>query len=241
MFTGLIRHLGTLEARRTRPCGLRLRIAAEPGPLERAEPGASVCVHGACLTSVAVDASGFEAELSEETVGRTRFLDLPIGADLHLEPSLRVGDPLDGHFVMGHVDGLGRLLERPADEGLWRFGFPPDLAPLIAAKGSIAVDGISLTVVDSRPGQLHRRPHPRDRRPHRNEAPEAWHGRPSGSRSPGTLRGPGAGAGPVRAGPFALRSGGLAASLSASAQGRFQRLEIIRKILCQQWPGLGFG
>jgi riboflavin synthase len=149
MFTGLIRHLGSLASRRPRPGGLRLRIAAEPALLERAEPGASICVHGACLTSVAVDASGFEAELSEETVVRTRFLDLAIGAVLHLEPSLRVGDPLDGHFVMGHVDSLGRLLERPADEGLWRFGFPPDLAPLVAAKGSIAVDGISLTVVEA--------------------------------------------------------------------------------------------
>ena len=149
MFTGLIRQLGSLTSRGVRPGGIRLRIAAEPALLERAEPGASICTHGACLTSVAVDASGFEAELSEETLARTRFLDLPIGALLHLEPSLRVGDPLDGHLVMGHVDGLGRLLERPADEGLWRFGFPPDLAPLIAAKGSIAVDGISLTVVEA--------------------------------------------------------------------------------------------
>jgi riboflavin synthase len=149
MFTGLVRYLGSLASRRPRAGGMRLRIAAEPVLLERAQPGASICVHGACLTCVAVDASGFEADLSEETVARTRFGEMPLGAVLHLEPSLRVGDPLDGHFVMGHVDGPGRLLERPADEGLWRFGFPPDLAPLIAAKGSIAVDGISLTVVEA--------------------------------------------------------------------------------------------
>jgi riboflavin synthase len=149
MFTGLIRHLGSLASRRPRPAGMRLRITAEPALLERAEPGASICVHGACLTSVAVDASGFEADLSGETLARTRFGEMPLGATLHLEPSVRVGDPLDGHFVMGHVDGLGRLLERPADEGLWRFGFPPELAPLIAAKGSIAIDGISLTVVEA--------------------------------------------------------------------------------------------
>lgn len=149
MFTGLIRHIGTLRALRARPGGARLRIEAEPALLERAEPGASICVHGACLTSIAVDGAGFDAELSEETLARTRFGAMSPGALLHLEPSLRVGDPLDGHFVLGHVDGLGRLLERPQGEGLWRFAFPPQLAALIAGKGSIAVDGISLTVVDA--------------------------------------------------------------------------------------------
>jgi riboflavin synthase len=149
MFTGLIRFLGSLESRRARPGGARLRIAAPAEVLERAQPGASICVHGSCLTSVAADARGFEAELSEETLAKTRFGAMPHGAVLHLEPSLRVGDALDGHFVMGHVDGLGRLVTRPEGEGLWRFSFPPDLAALIAPKGSIAVDGISLTVVEA--------------------------------------------------------------------------------------------
>lgn len=149
MFTGLIRHLGSLESSRARPGGARLRIAAPGEILERAQPGASICVHGACLTSIAVDARGFEAELSEETLARTRFGVMPRGAVLHLEPSLRVGDPLDGHFVMGHVDGLGRLVSRPEGEGLWRFAFPPDLAALLAPKGSVAIDGISLTVVEA--------------------------------------------------------------------------------------------
>ena len=149
MFTGLVRHLGTLESRHPRAGGARLRIAAPAELLERVEPGASICVHGACLTSVVVDGRGFEAELSEETLARTRFGAMATGALLHLEPSLRVGDPLDGHFVMGHVDGLGRLVARPQGEGLWRFAFPPELAALIAAKGSIAIDGISLTVVEA--------------------------------------------------------------------------------------------
>ncbi len=149
MFTGLIRQLGTLESRRPRAGGARLRIAAPADLLERAEPGASICVHGACLTSVAVDGRGFEADLSTETLARTRFGAMPAGAVLHLEPSLRVGDPLDGHFVLGHVDGLGRLLQRSEGEGLWRFAFPTDLAALLAPKGSIAIDGISLTVVDA--------------------------------------------------------------------------------------------
>jgi riboflavin synthase len=147
MFTGLIRHLGSLMSRRARAGGARLRIAAPAELLERAEPGASICVHGACLTSVALDNRAFEAELSEETLTRTRFGAMPQGATLHLESSLRVGDPLDGHFVMGHVDGLGRLVSRPEGEGLWRFSFPTELAELVAPKGSIALDGISLTVV----------------------------------------------------------------------------------------------
>jgi riboflavin synthase len=148
MFTGLIRHLGTLEARSSRPGGARLRIAAPADLLARAEQGASIAVNGACLTSVAVDGRAWEADLSDETLEKTTLGRLPLGATLHLEPALRVGDPLDGHLVSGHVDGVGRLLERPQDEGLWRFAMPPELAPMTAAKGSVAVDGISLTVVD---------------------------------------------------------------------------------------------
>ena len=148
MFTGLIRHLGTLEGRSSRPGGARLRIAAAPDLLARAELGASIAVNGACLTSVAVDGRTWEADLSEETLVKSTLGRLPLGAKLHLEPALRVGDPLDGHLVSGHVDGVGQLVSRPQDEGLWRFSLPVELAPMTAAKGSIALDGISLTVVD---------------------------------------------------------------------------------------------
>ncbi len=153
MFTGLIRHLGTLEARSTRSGGARLRIAATVDLLARAELGASIAVNGTCLTSVATDGRSWEADLSEETLAKTTLGRLPLGAKLHLEPALRVGDPLDGHLVSGHVDGLGQLLLRPhgqgtVAEGIWRFSMPPDLAPMTAPKGSIAVDGISLTVVE---------------------------------------------------------------------------------------------
>lgn len=148
MFTGLIRHLGTLESRSPRPGGARLRIAAPTDLLARADLGASIAVNGACLTSVAVSGGAWEADLSEETLAKTTLGRLPLGASLHLEPALRVGDPLDGHLVAGHVDGVGRLLERPQGEGLWRFAMPADLAPMTAPKGSVAVDGISLTVVD---------------------------------------------------------------------------------------------
>jgi riboflavin synthase len=151
MFTGLIRHLGTLESRSPRPGGARLRIAAPADLLARAELGASIAVNGACLTSVAVDGRAWEADLSEETLAKSTLGRLALGAALHLEPALRVGDPLDGHLVSGHVDGVGSLLERPKDEGIWRFAMPAALAPMTAPKGSVAVDGISLTVVDCGP------------------------------------------------------------------------------------------
>lgn len=148
MFTGLIRHLGTLEARRPRSGGARLVIAAPPELLERAEAGASICTNGACLTASVRNARTWEADLSHETLSCTTLGSLAPGALLHLEPSLRVGDPLDGHLVSGHVDGVGRLAERSQGEGLWRFSMPADLAPMTAPKGSVTVDGISLTVVD---------------------------------------------------------------------------------------------
>jgi riboflavin synthase len=153
MFTGLIRHLGTLESRSSRPGGARLRFAATADLLTRAKQGASIAVNGACLTSVAVDARAWEADLSEETLAKTTLGRLPLGVTLHLEPALCVGDPLDGHLVSGHVDGIGQLLSRPqgrggVDEGIWRFSMPAALAPMVAPKGSVAVDGISLTVVD---------------------------------------------------------------------------------------------
>lgn len=148
MFTGLIRHLGSLANRSSRPTGARLRIQAPRDLLLHTEPGASLCVNGACLTAVLVDGEAFEADLSGETLLRTTFGAMPLRTRLHLEPALRVGDPLDGHLLSGHVDAVGALLERPREEGLWRFGMPGLLAPLVAPKGSVAVDGISLTVAD---------------------------------------------------------------------------------------------
>jgi len=148
MFTGLIRHLGSLESRNPRSGGARLRIGAPVELLERADLGASVCTNGACLTVIARGNRHFEADLSEETLQRTTLGRLPLQAMLHLEPSLRVGDPIDGHLVSGHVDAVGLLLERSEGEGLWRFSMPAALAPMLAPKGSVAVDGISLTLVD---------------------------------------------------------------------------------------------
>jgi len=149
MFTGLIRHIGTLAARQRRGPGARLRVEAEPELLARAVRGASIAVMGVCLTAVTRDARHFEADLTEETLSKTTLGELPIGADLNLEPALLVGEPLDGHMVSGHTDTVGRLTERADGEGLWHFAMPPALAPMLVPKGSIAIDGISLTVVDT--------------------------------------------------------------------------------------------
>ena len=149
MFTGLIRHIGTLASRQRRGVGARLCVEAGPELLARAEHGASIAVMGVCLTVAARDSKRFEADLSEETLSKTTLGELPIGADLNLEPALLAGEPLDGHMVSGHVDAVGRLRERADGEGLWHFAMPPQLAPMLAPKGSVAVDGISLTVVDT--------------------------------------------------------------------------------------------
>ena len=148
MFTGLIRELGSLQGREKRKEGARLEIAASPALLLRATVGSSVCVNGVCLTSTYVDQESWIAELSDETLQKTTLGTLRIGTSLHLEPSLRLGEPLDGHSVSGHVDGLGHVLERSDGEGLWKFSMPIFISAMTAPKGSITVDGISLTVVE---------------------------------------------------------------------------------------------
>ena len=148
MFTGLIRELGSLQGREKRKEGARLEIAASPALLLRATVGSSVCVNGVCLTSTYVDEESWIAELSDETLQKTTLGTLRIGTSLHLEPSLRLGEPLDGHSVSGHVDGLGHILERSDGEGLWKFSMPIFISAMTAPKGSITVDGISLTVVE---------------------------------------------------------------------------------------------
>ncbi|MFZ9617840.1 MAG: riboflavin synthase [Holophagaceae bacterium] len=148
MFTGLIRELGSLKGRERRKEGARLEITASPTLLLRATVGSSICVNGVCLTSTYVDEESWIAELSDETLQKTTLGTLRIGTSLHLEPSLRLGEPLDGHSVSGHVDGLGHVLERTEGEGLWKFSMPIFISTMTAPKGSITVDGISLTIVE---------------------------------------------------------------------------------------------
>ncbi len=131
------------------PPGRRLTIRAGV-VAQGASIGDSICINGCCLTVVAIDGEQLDFEAGEETLSRTNLGRLNVGSSVNLERSLAVGDRLGGHYVTGHVDSLGSLLER-RDDPPWahlRFRLPRSLASQVAAKGSIAVDGVSLTVVD---------------------------------------------------------------------------------------------
>lgn len=144
MFTGLIHSRGVLRAR----AASRLTIAC-PTLLPELAAGASIAVNGVCLTVAQLETDGFSADLLEQTHKDTTLGILPLGTVLNLEPSLRAGEALSGHYVQGHVDGVVRLVSRRAlAGGDWRLEFelPGWLAPLVVDKGSIAVDGVSLTV-----------------------------------------------------------------------------------------------
>jgi riboflavin synthase len=148
MFTGLVEGVGRLDARETRGGDARLRIAAGTLPFDGVALGESIAVNGVCLTVVAFDAGGFEADASNETLALTTLGVLPVGHPLNLERAMRPDDRLGGHLVSGHVDGVGRVLSVAPDARAqrWRFSAPPALLRYIAQKGSICVDGVSLTV-----------------------------------------------------------------------------------------------
>ena len=145
MFTGLVELKGNLAQRVRRGPGYRLSIAGALGALTLGE---SISVSGACLTVVASDDRSFEADVSLETASRTTLGALPVGSAVNLERALKVGDRLGGHLVSGHVDAVAELRRvTPAGEARrLSVGFPPELARFIAAKGSITLDGVSLTV-----------------------------------------------------------------------------------------------
>ncbi|MEN1971478.1 riboflavin synthase [Luteimonas sp. MJ204] len=148
MFTGIIEAVGSLAAREARGGDARLRIAVGALPFADAKLGESVAVNGVCLTVVAFDAGHFEADASNETLALTTLGGLGEGAPLNLERAMRPTDRLGGHLVSGHVDGVGRVLEVREDARAqrWRFAMPRALAKYVAQKGSICVDGVSLTV-----------------------------------------------------------------------------------------------
>jgi riboflavin synthase len=152
MFTGLVEHLAKVRAVESRPPGKRLVI--EGAHLAQAAAiGESIAVNGCCLTVVEREEGCLSFDAGPETLDRTTLGQLAAGDQVNLEASLRVGDRLGGHFVTGHVEGLGTLDSRH-DERDWStfwFSFPPELSRYMAAKGSIAVDGVSLTLVDVEP------------------------------------------------------------------------------------------
>ena len=148
MFTGIVQDMGRIVALEPRAGDVRLRVAVERLPLDAVRSGDSIAVSGVCLTVVEHDAGGFAADVSNETLSLTTLGDLAPGSRVNLEPALRAGDPLGGHLVSGHVDGVGRVVSLAQDARSWRIRFetPPDLARYVARKGSIAIDGVSLTV-----------------------------------------------------------------------------------------------
>ncbi|HEV2767513.1 MAG TPA: riboflavin synthase [Acidimicrobiales bacterium] len=141
MFTGLVEEVGTVAGRR----GGRLRIAATR-VLEGTTVGSSVAVDGCCLTAVELGDGWWEADLSDETLSCTTLGGRPIGEPVNLERPLRLADRLGGHLVQGHVDAVGQVL-RPAPD--LRVGVSGDLARYLVPKGAVAVDGVSLTVVEA--------------------------------------------------------------------------------------------
>lgn len=149
MFTGLVESLGTVVALIPEPPGVRLVVAA--GEIGRgAALGESICTSGCCLSVVRVDGEKVEFQLGPETLSRTTLGRLTAGDVVNLERSLEATARLGGHIVTGHVDGLGSLASR-VEEGDWvtcRFAAPPTLLGQMAGKGSVAIDGVSLTVVD---------------------------------------------------------------------------------------------
>lgn len=152
MFTGIVTDVGTLESRSELSHGLRLRIATAFDPKTIAV-GASIACSGTCLTVVALPEDGsnarwFEVEAWEEALRLTTVVSWEIGSRINLERALKVGDELGGHIVSGHVDGMAEIIEMIDEGGATRFRIraPKDLAKFIAPKGSIALDGTSLTV-----------------------------------------------------------------------------------------------
>jgi riboflavin synthase len=145
VFTGIVQQAGTLEARERRGPGFRLRIQAA---YERLMLGESIAVNGACLTVESCLATGFWADVSAETHDKTTLGRIPVGASLNLERALAVGDRLGGHYVSGHVDAVCQVVDVVTVGAARRVRVraPEELTHLIAVKGSLCLDGVSLTV-----------------------------------------------------------------------------------------------
>jgi len=154
MFTGIIEATGRIA--RIEPRGGDVRLVVEAGSLglDDVAIGDSISVSGVCLTAIALDGDTFAADVSNETLSVTSLGALAVGAAVNLEKAMRLSDRLGGHLVSGHIDGVGRVVsvEPDARSQRWTFELPAELARYVASKGSIAIDGVSLTVneVDDR-------------------------------------------------------------------------------------------
>jgi len=148
MFTGIIEGVGRLAKREARGGDARLRIEVGTLPFDRVSAGESIAVNGVCLTVVEFDATSFHADASTETLGLTTLGQLAAGAPVNLERAMRPDDRLGGHLVSGHVDGVGTVesVREDARAQRWRFKAPAAVLRYVAMKGSICVDGVSLTI-----------------------------------------------------------------------------------------------
>lgn len=148
MFTGIIACTGQMSARHAHGNDQTLTISAPDFDFSHCALGDSIAVNGVCLTAVALEEDSFSADVSVETLTHTTLGALDVGSRVNLEPALTLATPLGGHLVSGHVDGIGRLISRTHEARSERLTFraPDTLSRYIAAKGSITIDGVSLTV-----------------------------------------------------------------------------------------------
>jgi riboflavin synthase len=148
MFTGIVQGVGKVRSVEPRGGDVRMWIDTGPVPLADVGIGGSIAVNGCCLTAIEIGAAAFAADLSRETLTLTTAGQWTAGAPVNLEKALTAGQALGGHYVTGHVDGVGRVVSRYDDARSVRVEFevPPELARYVARKGSICVDGVSLTV-----------------------------------------------------------------------------------------------
>jgi riboflavin synthase len=152
VFTGIVRELGRIESLNGEPAGIRLRVVA-PVTASLTAAGDSVAVNGVCLTAVDVEGGVLAFDAVPETLRRSSLSRLAEGGSVNVEPALRAGEPLGGHLVQGHVDGVGRVLRlEPEGEGAsLTVEAPRDLLRYIVEKGSITVEGVSLTIASLAP------------------------------------------------------------------------------------------
>lgn len=148
MFTGIVEARGTVEELEPKGSVHRVVIATADLPVEELPLGASIAVDGVCLTVIERSPGRFAADLGPETLALTTLKALAVGGRVHLERALKLGDSLGGHLVSGHVDGVGHVVaRRELGEALeLRIAAPPEVAPTLVVKGSITVDGVSLTI-----------------------------------------------------------------------------------------------
>jgi riboflavin synthase len=148
MFTGIVQDVGRVETREQRGGDMRLTIAVDHLDLSRTAVGDSICVQGVCLTVVDLAARSFVTDVSRETLNLTTLGELADMAAVNLEPALRVGDALGGHLLSGHVDGIATVVDARIEARSQRLSIEvsANLARYIARKGSVALDGVSLTV-----------------------------------------------------------------------------------------------